>query len=213
MDVAASTNVTRMSVIQTRIDALDWNALGESLTVNGYAVTPAILTPQECAGIVALCGDDSRFRSHVIMERHRFGVGGYKYFSHPLPDVVTALRASAYPHLAEVANRWAAALGETRPPYPANHAAFLEICHQAGQTRPTPLVLHYEANGYNCLHQDLYGDVAFPLQMASYSVNPGAIGRAVNSCLSSNNLARNRKPKSFPPAKARRFSSPHAIAQ
>jgi hypothetical protein len=173
MDVAIFTKVTDMSAIQKRIDALDWSALGESLTAQGYAVTPAILTPEECAGIVALYSNDSRFRSHVIMERHRFGVGDYKYFSHPLPDVVTALRNSAYPHLADVANRWAVFLGDTHASYPIDHAAFLTICHRAGQTRPTPLVLHYETSGYNCLHQDLYGDVAFPLQMVVLLGQPG----------------------------------------
>ena len=99
------------------------------------------------------------------MERHRFGVGDYKYFSHPLPDPVSDLRTAAYPHLAKVANEWAEAFGEKKPPFPLDHDAFLKICHKAGQTRPTPLMLHYEAGGYNCLHQDLYGEIAFPLQM------------------------------------------------
>lgn len=114
---------------------------------------------------MALYKDESRFRSQVIMERYRFGVGDYKYFGHPLPETVLALRTGAYPHLAVVANRWAEALGESHPPYPQDHAAFLKICHKAGQTKPTPLLLHYEAGGYNCLHQDIYGEVAFPLQM------------------------------------------------
>jgi uncharacterized protein len=150
---------------QKRIDALDWNNAEQSLSARGYAVTAPILTPTECDSIVALYRDATRFRSHVIMERHRFGVGDYKYFSHPLPETVASLRAAAYPHLAKVANQWAEALGESRPPYPPDHAAFLKICHKAGQTKPTPLVLHYEASGYNCLHQDLYGEVSFPLQM------------------------------------------------
>jgi hypothetical protein len=154
-----------MLALERRIDALDWNALGESLTAYGHAVTPQILTSDECAAVVALYRDDSRFRSHVVMERHRFGVGDYKYFAYPLPEIVTAARTRTYPHLARIANQWAEAFGEKRGPYPADHAAFLEICHKAGQTRPTPLVLHYEAGGYNCLHQDLYGEVAFPLQM------------------------------------------------
>jgi hypothetical protein len=154
-----------MSSIQKRIDALDWHDTGESLSARGYAVTAPILTPAECGAIVALFQDASRFRSQVIMERHRFGLGDYKYFSHPLPETVASIRTSAYPHLAKVANQWAEALGESRPPYPPDHAAFLKICHKAGQTKPTPLVLHYEAGGYNCLHQDLYGEVSFPLQM------------------------------------------------
>lgn len=100
------------------------------------------------------------------MERYRFGIGDYKYFADPLPELVTDLRSSAYPRLAEVANQWAEAFGEKTSPYPREHAAFLRICRKAGQTKPTPLMLHYEAGGYNCLHQDLYGEVSFPLQMA-----------------------------------------------
>jgi hypothetical protein len=154
-----------MPGVQERIDALDWSALEQSLSARGYAVTTPILAPAECDAIVALYNNETRFRSHIIMERHRFGVGDYKYFSHPLPETVADLRTGGYPHLAKVANQWAEALGEPRPPYPLDHAAFLKICHKAGQTRPTPLTLHYEAGGYNCLHQDLYGEIAFPLQM------------------------------------------------
>lgn len=162
-----------MPSVQKRIDALDWSALKQSLSANGYAVTSPILTPAECDAVVALYHDETRFRSHVIMERHRFGLGDYKYFSHPLPEIVANLRAGAYPHLAEVANEWARALGDAGSPYPPDHAAFLKICHKAGQTRPTPLVLHYEAGGYNCLHQDIYGEVAFPLQMVFLLGQPG----------------------------------------
>jgi uncharacterized protein len=153
------------SQTQKRIDALDWNKAHESLSARGYAVTDPILTPQECASVVALYNDSTRFRSHIIMERHRFGVGDYKYFANPLPELVSDLRTAAYPHLTRVANEWALAFGEKKPPFPLEHSTFLKICHKAGQTRPTPLVLHYEAGGYNCLHQDLYGEIAFPLQM------------------------------------------------
>jgi hypothetical protein len=153
------------SQIHQRVDTLDWAKARESLSARGYAVTDAILTPEECASIVSLYNDGARFRSHIIMERYRFGIGDYKYFSHPLPDLVTDLRAAAYPPLAKVATQWAAAFGEKKPPFPLDHAAFLKTCHKAGQTKPTPLVLHYEAGGYNCLHQDLYGEIAFPLQM------------------------------------------------
>ena len=162
-----------MPSIHKRIDALDWSALHESLSARGYAVTTPILTPAECQAIVALYIDETRFRNHVIMERHRFGLGDYKYFAHPLPEIVASLRASAYPHLAEVANQWAEALGDSHSPYPPDHATFLKTCHKAGQTRPTPLLLHYEAGGYNCLHQDLYGEVAFPLQMVFLLGQPG----------------------------------------
>jgi len=151
--------------ITQRIDTLDWKGAAESLSDCGYAVTAPILSPAECASIVALYKDDSRFRSQIIMERYRFGIGDYKYFANPLPEIVVALRTGAYPHLAEVANHWAEALGEDIPRYPRDHAAFVKLCHKAGQTKPTPLMLHYEAGGYNCLHQDLYGEISFPLQM------------------------------------------------
>jgi hypothetical protein len=148
-----------------RIDALDWKNAEQSLSERGYAVTGPLLSFEECNSLVTLFNDASRFRSHVIMERYRFGAGDYKYFANPLPELVAGLRSNAYPHLAVVANHWAEILGESTPPYPRDHAAFLGICHRAGQTKPTPLMLHYEAGGYNCLHQDLYGEVSFPLQM------------------------------------------------
>ena len=154
-----------MPSVQQRIDAIDWSTTHESLFARGYAVTGPILTREECASIVSLYNEPTRFRSHIIMERHRFGVGDYKYFSHPLPELVSDLRTAAYPHLARVANEWAQAFGENEPPFPLDHATFLKFCHKKGQTKPTPLVLHYEARGYNCLHQDLYGEIAFPLQM------------------------------------------------
>jgi uncharacterized protein len=153
------------SQIQKRIDALDWNKAQESLSARGCAVIDTILTPEECSSIVSLYNDSTRFRSHIIMERHRFGVGDYKYFANPLPELVSDLRTAAYPHLAKVANEWAKAFGEKKHSFPLDHATFLKTCHKAGQIRPTLLVLHYEAGGYNCLHQDLYGEIAFPLQM------------------------------------------------
>ena len=162
-----------MHSIRQRIDAVDWHKAEESLSARGYAVTDPILTPEECTSIVSLYHDSTRFRSQVIMERHRFGVGDYKYFANPLPEIVASLRTSAYPHLARVANEWAKAFGEPKSPFPLDHSAFLKICHKAGQTKPTPLVLHYEAGGYNCLHQDLYGEIAFPLQMVFLLGQPG----------------------------------------
>lgn len=148
-----------------RIDKLDWAAVEDSLSARGYAVIPTLLTPRECEELVALYSDDARFRSRIIMERYRFGVGDYKYFANPLPDLVQQLRTSTYPQLAKIANQWAEHLSESSTQYPLEHSEFLKICHNAGQTKPTPLMLHYEAGGYNCLHQDLYGEVAFPLQM------------------------------------------------
>ena len=169
----AARKVSEALSITQRMEALDWKAAADSLSDCGYAVTAPILSPAECASVVALYKDDSRFRSHIIMERYRFGIGDYKYFANPLPEIVVALRTGAYPHLAEVANHWAEALGEDAPRYPRDHAAFLNICHKAGQNKPTPLMLHYEAGGYNCLHQDLYGQIAFPLQMTCLLSHPG----------------------------------------
>jgi len=151
--------------IAQRIGALDWESAEKSLSERGYVVTSSILTTAECDSLAALYNEASHFRSHIIMERYRFGIGDYKYFANPLPELVTDLRSSVYPHLAEVANRWAEALGEKSSQYPRDPDAFLKTCHKAGQTKPTPLMLHYEAGGYNCLHQDLYGEVSFPLQM------------------------------------------------
>jgi hypothetical protein len=155
------------NAIEERIDALDWEAAEGALSTRGYAVTAPLLTAAECTELVALYNDEKHFRSHVLMERYRFGIGDYKYFGHPLPQVVASLRTAAYPHLARVANRWAEALSERGAPvrYPLEYGSFLKICHKAGQKNPTPLMLHYEAGGYNCLHQDLYGEVRFPLQM------------------------------------------------
>lgn len=148
-----------------RVDGLDWATLRDSLNSGGYAVTGPLLSAAECAELSALYPEEQRFRSRIVMERYRFGVGDYKYFENPLPEPIAALRSSAYAHLASIANHWSEDLGGSGTEYPVEHAAFLKVCHKAGQTRPTPLLLHYEAGGYNCLHQDIYGEVAFPLQM------------------------------------------------
>ena len=161
----AARKTSKARSIEERIAWLDWKSANDSLCQRGYAVMAPVLSPEECTSLAAMYGDESRFRSHIIMERYRFGVGDYKYFANPLPEIVRSLRTAAYPHLAEVANHWAEALGEKGPRFPAEHAAFLKTCHKAGQTRPTPLLLHYETGGYNCLHQDIYGEIAFPLQM------------------------------------------------
>jgi hypothetical protein len=143
------------------IDSLPWDALHDELDRTGFATTPPVLTRDECEQLQELY-DTGAYRSRIDMARHRFGEGEYKYFDHPLPDAVTALREQLYPHLARAANRWAQWLGgET---YPATLPEFLATCHEAGQTKPTPLILRYRSGGYNALHQDLYGDVAFPFQ-------------------------------------------------
>jgi uncharacterized protein len=153
------------STISARIDAIDWTEATADLDAQGCAVLPKLLTPDECHAITALYPDDAQFRSKVVMGRHGFGRGEYKYFSYPLPDLIAQLRPALYEKLQGVANRWNEAMGiDIR--YPAAHEAFLKRCHDAGQTRPTPLLLQYGPADYNCLHQDLYGEHVFPLQVA-----------------------------------------------
>ncbi len=151
--------------IKARVLELDWTRINRDLDADGYALTGTVLASEECAGLVAMYPERERFRSRIDMTRLRYGVGEYKYFARPLPKIVQELRAALYPRLAPVANRWSKLLDE-REPYPASLAAFIKDCAAHGQERPTPLLLKYEAGGYNCLHQDLYGDVAFPLQFA-----------------------------------------------
>jgi hypothetical protein len=144
---------------------IDWTHVACDLDASGFAVMPKLLTPTECRFVSRLYPDDRLFRSRVVMAHHGFGRGEYKYFAYPLPDRVAKLRAALYPKLAETADRWNEAMGiEVR--YPSSHGAFLKRCHDAGQTRPTPLLLQYVAGDYNCLHQDLYGEHVFPLQVA-----------------------------------------------
>jgi hypothetical protein len=158
--------------IAERLGRLDWKEIEASLWERGYARTPPVLSPAECAELTALYADDGRFRSRIDMARYRFGVGDYKYFADPLPSLVAALRQHAYPPLAATANRWQEALG-ARERYPVDLAGLLARCRRAGQTKPTPLLLHYEAGGYNCLHRDLYGEVVFPLQLTGFLSRPG----------------------------------------
>jgi hypothetical protein len=150
--------------IGDRLAGLDWAAIGVSLDEWGFATTPSLLTPEECAALRALYGDDARFRSRVDMARFRFGVGEYKYFASPLPAAVEEVRRHAYPPLAAVANRWEAALG-SRTRHPDTLAGLVALCARRGQKKPTPLLLRYDAGGYNCLHQDIYGEVVFPIQL------------------------------------------------
>jgi hypothetical protein len=151
--------------IEARLAALDWRRIAASLDAEGCAHIGAVLSPAECRSLIAMYDDDARFRSRIVMTRHGFGRGEYKYFAAPLPEVVAALRTALYPPLAAIANRWNAALGaEAR--YPEAHEDFLARCRRAGQTKPTPLLLRYGEGDYNCLHQDLYGEQVFPLQVA-----------------------------------------------
>jgi len=152
--------------------SIDWTDVSTQLDAHGWAQIERVLSADDCRDIAALYDDDRRFRSHIIMERHGFGRGEYKYFSYPLPDRLAELRTSLYAQLAPIANRWNASMGiDVR--YPAEHAEFIARCHQAGQTRPTPLLLRYGADDYNCLHQDLYGEHVFPLQVAFLLSEPG----------------------------------------
>ena len=153
--------------IGKRLAALDWSAIERSMWEYGYAKTPPVLTPAECATLIALYDDDARFRSRIDMARYRFGVGEYKYFAAPLPPLVEALREHAYPPLAAIANQWQAALGDPEL-FPWDLGGVRRRCGKRGQTKPTPLLLRYEAGGYNCLHQDIYGDVVFPLQLTCF---------------------------------------------
>jgi uncharacterized protein len=155
-----------------RVKALDWNRIADDLASQGSAVLEGLLSPEECRETAALYPEDSRFRSKVVMSRHGFGRGEYKYFAYPLPELVEDFRTALYPHLAPIANRWNT-LMKIEMRYPTRHADFLDQCHRAGQTRPTPLLLQYGAGDYNCLHQDLYGDLAFPLQVAVLLSEPG----------------------------------------
>jgi hypothetical protein len=156
--------------VSARIAGLDWKALAADLDARGYAVLPKLLVSDECAALAALYAGHG-FRSRVVMARHGFGRGEYRYFDYPLPALVADLRTALYPPLAGIANRWNQALGDASH-YPANHAQYLERCHGAGQTRPTPLLLQYGAGDYNCLHQDLYGEQVFPLQATFLLADP-----------------------------------------
>ncbi|CAN7173925.1 2OG-Fe(II) oxygenase [Rhizobium sp. LjRoot254] len=156
----------------SRVAAYDWPALRAELDLHGAAILPRLLTPEECADIAALYPDESYFRSHIIMARHGFGRGEYRYFRYPLPSLLSGLRGALYAQLVPTANAWNERMGdETR--YPTDHAEYLEFCHKAGQTRPTPLLLQYVEGDFNALHQDLYGDLAFPLQVAVLLSDPG----------------------------------------
>jgi hypothetical protein len=155
-----------------RVARIGWGNTAHELSHQGAAVLEKVLTAEECRGIAALYSHEEHFRSHVVMSRHGFGKGEYRYFKYPLPGLIDGLRTVLYPRLAPIANEWNGRMGvETR--YPAKHKDFLDLCHQAGQKRPTPLLLRYGPGDYNCLHQDLYGELAFPLQVAILLSEPG----------------------------------------
>ena len=158
--------------VDQRLDGADWSHVAASLDAQGWAILPQLISHAEADAISSLYARADGFRSRVIMARHGFGSGEYRYFSYPLPDIIQSIRTAAYPRLAPIANRWHERMGkETR--FPDEHALFLERCHQAGQSRPTPLLLEYGPGDYNCLHRDLYGAHVFPLQIAILLDQPG----------------------------------------
>ncbi|QEX25173.1 prolyl 4-hydroxylase [Hypericibacter adhaerens] len=169
---AGTESTANAAAIRSRLDGVDWSKVQADLDAQGWAVLPKLLRHAEADLIAGLYHQEQGFRSHVIMARHGFGRGEYKYFNYPLPPLIQALRTAAYPHLVPIANQWHERMGkEVR--FPPDHVAFLERCRRAGQTRPTPLLLEYAPEDYNCLHRDLYGEHVFPLQIAILLDRPG----------------------------------------
>jgi hypothetical protein len=172
MKATAKNIVHPTSDVAARVDAIDWAQAESELDNGGCAVLKSLLYPDECRALAALYPHESNFRSRIVMGRHGFGRGEYKYFSYPLPEIIAGLRPTLYARLQGIANRWNEVMG-INIRYPDGHDAFLKRCHAAGQTRPTPLLLQYQAGDYNCLHQDLYGEHVFPLQVAMLLSEPG----------------------------------------
>jgi hypothetical protein len=170
--VANKVSVVAGGDVAGRLSALDWQRISDDLGSQGYAIIPSLLTADQCASLVDLYTARDLFRSRVVMSRHGYGRGEYQYFKYPLPELVASLRTSLYPHLAPIANRWNELL-KSDVRFPDTHDQFIERCHAAGQLRPTPLLLQYETGDYNCLHQDLYGEHVFPLQLAALLSQPG----------------------------------------
>jgi uncharacterized protein len=170
---AEKTAIVGRPSLAERVAALDWAAVATDLDAYGCATTGPLLTAPECTALAGTYSSDAPFRSRVVMARHGFGRGEYKYFAYPLPETIADLRRALYAPLATIANRWNEAMG-VAPRYPAEHTAFLKRCHAAGQTKPTPLLLQYGPGDYNCLHQDLYGEHVFPLQVAFLLSRPDA---------------------------------------
>jgi len=168
----SATGENRTPSVTTRIQSLDRDRLARDLDGNGAAVLEHLLSPPECRALTELYANDACFRSRVVMARHGFGRGEYKYFAYPLPDLIGALRTALYPELEPIANRWNDAMAIDIQ-YPEQHADFLKRCHDAGQEKPTPLLLKYSEGDYNCLHQDLYGEHVFPIQVAILLSEPG----------------------------------------
>jgi hypothetical protein len=152
-------------VIAARVERIDWSGVRGALDERGHAIIPPILTAEECAELIALYPEHEHFRSRIEMARFGYGVGEYKYFAAPLPEIVGQLRSALYEKIAPIASDWIRAMGFDGAPLPPRLEGFLVRCHRAGQVKPTPLMLRYEAGGYNCLHQDVYGEIVFPIQV------------------------------------------------
>ena len=171
---------------ESRVATYDWVNVSEELNAQGCAVLEKLLSPKECRQVAALYPQEEHFRSHIQMAGHGFGKGEYRYFKYPLPDLLDCLRTALYPYLAVIANEWNARMCIDRQ-YPAQHADFLKECHDAGQTRPTQLLLQYVPSDFNCLHQDLYGDLVFPIQVAILLFEPGKDLHRRRICYEPNN--------------------------
>lgn len=161
-----------MKTISAKVNKKDWAKTADNIDMSGYAYIPKILTKKECDAFIHAYNDDRSYRKTVNMQRYRYGAGEYKYFTYPLPALITEIRETVYPHLAPVANKWMEELNiKTR--FPPTHAELKKRCHETGQTKATPLILKYEKDGFNCLHQDLYGEVYFPMQLVLLLNEPG----------------------------------------
>jgi hypothetical protein len=169
---SAAVSATSGQDMADRVKAVDWERLEQGLDAGGSAVIERLLTPNECRALAALYPEDGLFRSRIVMEAHGFGRGEYRYFNYPLPEIIQGLRTALYPRLVQIANRWNRAMG-LPVQYPEEHEDFIERCHKAGQTKPTPLLLKYKEDDYNRLHQDLYGEHVFPLQATILLSEPG----------------------------------------
>lgn len=172
MSAPTVASVSPILSARERVDVYDWKALAGELDGYGCVVLPKLVSTEECRSITSLYPDESNFRSRIVMARHGFGKGEYRYFKYPLPDLLAGLRTALYPHLAGLANEWNSRM-RIDERYPGDHASFVKLCHDKGQTRPTPLLLQYGPGDFNCLHQDLYGDIAFPMQVAILLSEPG----------------------------------------
>ena len=164
-DTASKSSVISAKDIVQRVEALDWNHISQDLDSYGNAIIENLISSNDCDALINLYSEGSIFRSRVVMEQHGFGRGEYEYFSYPLPDIITSLRTTLYTHLAPIANQWNDMMNIIDISYPERHADFIARCHDAGQLKPTPLLLRYGEDDYNCLHQDLYGQHIFPLQL------------------------------------------------